>query len=295
MMFDITVIGGGPAGLSAALYAKRFGLNILVITKELGGSIVDSYSVENYLGFGSVDGEELIKRFKKHCDDFHVEFEFDNVLGIDGENDDFVVYTDHSTYLTKKVILALGTNNMLLGVKGEKEFIGNGIGFCAVCDCMFFKDKKVIVVGGGDSALSTALMMKRHTKDVLLVVREDVFTAQPMMKNLVKDIDVIFDQEIVEFMGTKRLKSVKFKDGTEMNVDGVFIRIGSKPDINLLSHLYLDVDDEGYVKIDARMETSRRGIYCAGDVTNGSNKLKQLTTAVAEGSIAAHSAYEDLV
>src|SRR3989338_8647706 len=240
MMFDITVIGGGPAGLSAALYAKRFGLNILVITKELGGSIVDSYSVENYLGFGSVDGEELIKRFKKHCDDFHVEFEFDNVLGIDGENDDFVVYTDHSTYLTKKVILALGTNNVLLGVKGEKEFIGNGIGFCAVCDGMFFKDKKVIVVGGGDSALSTALMMKRHTKDVLLVVREDVFTAQPMMKNLVKDIDV-----------------------------------------------------EGYVKIDARMETSRRGIYCAGDVTNGSNKLKQLTTAVAEGSIAAHSAYED--
>lgn len=294
-MRDVIVIGSGPAGLSAALYAKRFGLDVMVISKELGGCIADSYCVENYLGIESISGEELIGKFKKHCDSFGVDFEFEEVYGIDGEDGDFVVYTQHGEYQTKKIVLASGMKRMMLNAKNERDFIGRGVALCAVCDGFFFKDKKVFVVGGGDAAISTALIMKNYTSDVTLVVREPNFTAQPRMKEMGKGINVIFEAEIKEFIGDSKLRKVRFNDDSLVDVDGVFIAIGSRPDEKLTTSLHLNVDKEGCIIVDPRMQTTREGIYCAGDISTASNKLRQVSTAVAEGSIAAHSIYEDLV
>ena len=294
-MRDLIIIGSGAAGLSAALYASRFGLNVLVISKELGGCIADSYCVENYLGIENISGEDLIDRFKKHCDSFNVNFEFEEVYSIDGEDGDFVVYTENGEYQTKKIILALGMKRLMLNVKGEREFMGRGITFCAVCDGSFFKNKKVFVVGGGDVAISTALIMKKYTNNVTLIVREPKFTAQPRMQVLGNNIDVLFNKEIIEFKGENKLKKVKLSDNNEIDVDGVFISVGSKPDEKLTTNLHLNVDEEGYVLVNPRMQTSRGGVYCAGDLSTGSNKLRQVSTAISEGTIAAHSVYEDLV
>ena len=298
---DLVIIGGGPAGLTAAIYSVRSGLKTIVLEKTaLGGQVAITPVVENYPGYMRIGGKSLVDLMAQQAAqyaDIHIG---EIVKEITREADGFHVKTSRAIYIARGVLLTTGADPRILGVTGEKRFYGRGVSYCATCDGYFFKDgKSVIVVGGGNTAVADALYLHNLGAKVTLVHWRDTLKAEARLQESLKQsgIPVLWNSEVREVLGDKIVKSVKIEDKTaktlsEMPVDGVFIAIGYVPNNEIAKDLGLELDAEGYVKVDlTTMRTSVPGIYAAGDITGG---LKQIVVAVGQGSTAAMSAFEDI-
>ena len=293
-VYDLIIIGSGPAGLTAGIYASRYLLKTLIIGKLPGGMISEAHNVCNFPSYKSISGMELTKKIIEQVEDLGVEIKQENVEEIK-KNKVFEIKTNNLTYKAKKIILAIGTKRRKLNVKGEDKFLGKGISYCATCDATFFKNKVVAVIGGSNAALTAALLLSEYAKKVYIIYRkEKFFRAEPMWISQVeknKKIEIIFNANIKEIYGINSVDGVKLDTKKDLKVDGVFIEIGSIPDEKISKQLKLKTE-KNYIVVDKKQQTSLGGVYATGDITN--NLLKQVITACGEGAIAATSAYEEI-
>jgi thioredoxin reductase (NADPH) len=300
---DLVIVGGGPAGLTAGIYAKRAGLETALVEKGmLGGQVATTPVVENYPGFTSVGGKTLVDIMVNHALEYVTIFQGEEVVGIEpgkSPGDPIEVTTSRRKFRTRAVLLATGANHRHLGVPGENRFSGRGVSYCATCDGPLFKGKKVLMAGGGNSAVTEALYLHHMGADVTLVHRRNKLRAQDhLSKNLFDTgVPVLWDAEIKEIRGRERVTSVVLtnnKSGqvTEVPADGVFVSIGYEPAVALAKEIGVELTKEGYIKRDDRHRTNIPGIYSGGDVEGG---YKQIVTAAGQGSEAAMAIFEDLI
>ncbi len=295
---DVVVVGAGAAGCSAALYATRYNMKVLMLGGPMpGGLITEALDVENYPGIYSISGQKLAQDFIDHAIKLGAEYKVEIASEIEEHEGQYKITTGQVAYFAKTVILATGTHHKKLGVLGEQEFSGRGVSYCSTCDAIFFKDKIVAVVGGGNSAVEGASDLSRHAKVVYIIYRSKL-TATPFYVERLRtrpNVVEIPKTNVLEIKGEEIVTSVNLDkefDGSKgLSVDGVFIQIGYIPENELAKALQLDLTDKGYVKVDAGMGTSLNGVFCAGDLNNASNYLRQQVTSAAEGAIAAQSAY----
>ncbi|MEN6480958.1 MAG: thioredoxin-disulfide reductase [Anaerolineaceae bacterium] len=293
-ILDVIIIGAGPAGMSAALYAARAELKPFVLTgMELGGQASLTDIIENYPGFpDGVGGNEISELFQKHAERFGAKFDFDSVMSVDFSKKPYRVTTYSREYLAKAVIISTGASPNLLNVPGEKELTGRGVSYCATCDGWFFKDKKVVVVGGGDSALEEGLFLTRYAASVTIVHRRDSLRASAILQKRAADnpkINFIWNSVITSIEGDNKvekvlLKNVESAEKSELLVDGVFIFIGHTPNSQLFIN-QLDLDERGNIKTDSLMRTNLPGIFAAGEVMD--SHFRQVVTSAGMGAAAA--------
>jgi len=296
MEYDTIIIGGGPAGITAAIYAKRYNLKVLLIAKEFGGYANEAPEVDNYPGFKHISGMNLVEEFKKHLDYLNVEILNENAVNVKKCKEGFCVQTsDNKNFISKTLIVAMGTERRKLNVPGEDKFLGRGVSYCATCDGAFFKNKIVAVVGGGDSAAKAAMMLSEHASKVYIFVRGASMIAEPANQEILKTnkkIEIIFNTSIKEICGEKIVTCAELADGKKIDLQGIFVEAGSIPSISILKELNLETDKSGYVAVDKGMRTNVPGVYAAGDIVNG--ELKQIITSCGQGATAGHSAYNFL-
>jgi len=298
MDYEVAIIGAGPAGYTAAIYAIRAGLKIIVLDKGLGGGLAAvSPNIENYPGFKSISGMELVEKMKQHASKYTKINFGEEVKNISQKKDLFTVQTDKKSYDVKAIILCLGTEYRKLNAPGEKELSGKGVSYCATCDGFFFKDRKVAVVGGGNSALIEAIYLKQiGCKDVYLIHRRDQLRAEKAYQDeaVEKGVQIIYNTHVESINGKDKVESLKLHDvktdkKSELTVDGVFISIGEEPQSKLALELGVKLDEKGFIIADKKGRTNIRGVYAAGDITGG---LRQVVTACAEGANAALASTE---
>ena len=295
-IYDLIIVGSGPAGLMAGVYAARYKLDTLIFGKLPGGLISEAYEICNFPTYEMITGMELSQKMINQVMKLGVEIKYEEVSEIrKNEENLFVVKSISGEYLARRIILAIGTERRKLNVKGEKECTGKGVSYCATCDAAFYKDKTVAVVGGGDTALTSALLLSEFAKKVYIIYRRDrFFRAEPTWIEQVEKnekIEPVFNSNIIEIYGDEVVRGVKLDTGKDLKLDGVFIEIGSVPDTRLPDMLGIKTE-KGYIVVDKYQRTNVEGVYAAGDITN--NPLKQAVTACGEGAIAANSAYESL-
>jgi len=291
-MYDMIILGAGPAGMSAAIYAARLKLNTLIISETIGGYAAEAHKVENYPGFKSISGYELMEKFREHVEGFNIQIKEEKVAEI-RKGRTFSVMTADSRYESETILLALGTRKKKLNVPGEAEFLGKGVSYCAVCDGAFFKNKVVAVAGGADSALNAALMLAEHAKKVYLVFRNEI-TAKPILAEAVgknKAIENVPKANITLIKGDRTIKSIELSNGKELDVDGLFIEIGSDPAVDTAKTLGVRTDAKGSIMVDREMNTNVEGVFAAGDITDSHPKARQILTAAADGAIASLAAF----
>jgi thioredoxin reductase (NADPH) len=298
--WDLIIIGAGAAGLAAGIYAARSRLKTLVLEEKMaGGTIADAPLVENYPGFQNISGMELAQKMVVQCRSTGVIIrEFEKVLSLDLNGERKIVKTNRASYETKAVIIASGSHYREIGVPGEKEFFGRGVSYCGVCDGPLFKGKRVLVVGGGNIAIMTALYMAELALQVKIAHRGEAFRAEEALVKALeakKNVEILWNTEVKEIRGEKLVNKViifnkKTGETKELFVDGVFVlQIGGKPNSQLVKEAGVEVDKEGYIIVDMRQRTNMAGVYAAGDVTN--HPVKQVGTAVGQGITAAFEAY----
>ncbi len=293
MVYDVIIIGSGPAGLTAAIYTTRADLRTLVISGvKWGGQLMLTTEVENFPGFPEgIQGPDLMQNMRKQAERFGAEFVDDDFTSADFSSRPFKVSVGEKTYESKSVIIATGADTKWLGVPGEKEKIGRGVSSCAPCDAAFFRAKNVIVVGGGDSAMEEALVLTKFATSVTLVHRKDSFRASEIMQKRVKEnpkINIRFNSEIVEVLGEQKVEKVKIKNNkteevSEMPIEGVFVAIGHIPNSKLFKDI--EVDQAGFVKVHDHYLTNKEGVFAAGDIHDA--HYKQAVTAAGFGCGAA--------
>lgn len=299
-MFDCIIIGAGPAGMSAALYLARKKMKIVMIASEIGGQAAKSSEVENYLGFTKTSGPELIDKFHEHIKAIGVEEKVAEAERVEKKDNFFEVKTSQETLQAKSVIIASGKTPRHLNIPGEKEFSGKGISYCAVCDGPLFQGKKVVVIGGGNSALDSALEMERYAQKVYMINLNDDFQGDEIRKDRVKKsskIEVINKAQTVEAMGSQFLEKIKYKDLNsgqikEIESQGIFVEIGWQPATEIVKNL-VELNNLKEIKIDRENKTSKEGIFAAGDVTDILEK--QIIIAAGEGAKAALNAWKYLI
>jgi len=305
-VLDVLIIGAGPAGLSAALYSKRLGLKTACVGENLGGTLNEAGIIDDYIGIQEIFGPELAKKFIEHVKKYDVPIYMDSVTEVAKENDLFRVSTKSGTvFKARTVILAVGSRRRRLGVPGEAEFAGRGVTYCAACDAPLFKDKVVAVVGGGNSALQSALLMTSYATKVYLIHRRDSFRAYDVYVKSVTNhpkIELVLNSVIKSIGGSKSVEWVEVEnlvthEARKIEVEGVLIEIGSEPPKEFFARIGLKLDEHGYVVVEPGQKTNVEGLFAAGDCTGGPHKKKfdQVVTAAAEGALAALSAYEYLV
>jgi len=297
--WDLIVVGGGPAGLTAALYGSRSGLSTLVIEeKAIGGLLSEIPFVENYPGFQKgIAGLDLAAKMSEQARKAGAEIhEIEAVKSIDVGGKLILVDTDRASYSCRSLILATGGVHRPLGAKGEEQLKGRGVSYCALCDGAFFKGKRVAVVGGGNSAASSALYLTGLARQVYLIHRREELRAEEAMIKAIKDkgVQILLNREILEIKGEGKLRSILMHDKStnepsEMEVDGLFVEVGEIPNSRLAQNLGAELDQEGFILVDDRQRTSIHGVFAAGDVT--SHPVKQISTAVGQGAVAATEAY----
>lgn len=300
-MYDLIILGSGPAGLSASIYASRYNVKHLVISKEPGGYLNEIHKVENYPGFVEISGMELGQKMTEHAETFNSKIVREIVLDVEKLEDGFKVKTDKNSYEARKVIYAIGTSCKKLHIPGEEEFLGKGVSYCATCDGPFFKGKEVFVVGGGNSAAMAALMLAEHAKKVTIIYRKDKLRCAPSYIDRInkkENINVLFGTTLKRVMGKDRIEEVLLCNPphTDRNekADGVFIEIGSTPNCEIILNLGIEVDEKGFIKVNPDQSTNIPNFYAAGDITTNSNGFRQIITAASEGAIAALAVFEGL-
>ncbi|GAA0079317.1 thioredoxin-disulfide reductase [Clostridium sp. CTA-5] len=290
---DLVIIGGGPAGLTAAIYGVRARLNMILLEEKIiGGQINDSYSIENYPGFPNIAGQELAKSFKKHAESLEVNIdEFDLIKTIKLSDEEKIIETENYIYKPKAVIIATGASPKKLPVKQADKYEGRGVHYCAVCDGAIYQNKEIGVVGGGNSALEEAIFLTKFAKKVIIIRRHNYFNGEKALIEKVMNhpkIEVKFNQDLIELKGGNFLekvilKNVNTSEFTELDLDAIFGYIGTEPKtLGLDSSIKLS--NYGYILTNEDMETNIKGVYAIGDVRE--KKYRQITTAVADGTIA---------
>lgn len=297
---DVAIIGSGPAGISAAIYGVRSGLKCLVLEKGVaGGQVMLAPWIENYPGFSRIEGIKLAEIMAKHAKEYVEIKEGIEVIGIEQSKDEFKITTNSGVFKSRSVILATGASHKKLLIPGEEEYYGKGVSYCGTCDGYFFRKKKVIVVGGGNTALSDALFLHSIGCDVTITHRRDALRADQHLQDSIseKKIKVMLNTMVEKINGDgSTVTSVDLKDGktnatSKMSLDGIFIAVGIIPSTALAKALCLEMDDNGYVKVDKNFRTNVPFVYAAGDVIGG---ILQVVAAVHGGAVAALSAFEDL-
>lgn len=296
MIYDVIILGSGPAGLSAAIYAQRARLDTLVVeAKPLsGGQILDTYEVDNYPGMQGMSGFELGMKFRAHADALGVSFYTAQVQEVRLAGDLKEIVTDQDTLQTRSVILAMGANHKKLGVPGEEGLSGMGVSYCATCDGAFFKGKTVAVVGGGDVALEDALFLARGCEKVYLIHRRGEFRGAKILQEQVEqaeNIEILWNGEVKEIHGENKVESITVHNNiegtdTDLAVQGVFIAVGIQPNSDVVKPV-VELDEQGYVKAQEDGVTSQPGIFAAGDIRT--KQLRQVITAAADGANAVTS------
>ncbi len=293
MIYDLIIVGSGPAGLSAAIYGKRAGLNVLVIEKNYmsGGQVLNTYEVDNYLGMPGINGFDMGMQFREHADKLEVEHTEGEVLELrDGELK--TVVTTSGEYQAYAVILAMGASHAHLGAEGEERLTGRGVSYCATCDGAFYKGKTVAVVGGGNVALEDAVYLARFCEKVYLIHRRDAFRGETILQKQVEalsNIEVLYSHTVEEICGEEQvehlqIKNLKTSEQTRLAVDGIFIAVGIVPATKWLPD-WIEKDEKGYIVANEEGETSVTGFYVAGDIRT--KALRQIITAVSDGANAA--------
>lgn len=300
-IYDTIIIGGGPAGYTAALYGARGGLDTLLVERmSVGGQMSLTGDIDNYPGFEEgIDGFTLGMKMQKGAERFGAKTEYAEVSSVDFSEDIKRVETEGGNYFSKTVIIAAGANPRKLGIEGEQEFIGKGVHYCAHCDGRFYKDKTVAVIGGGNSAVADALYLSRLAKRVYLVHRRNTLRAEkiyhePLMK--AENVEFLWGSTVSEFITDTRITGIKVKNVktnsiTEISCDGVFVSIGRSPATDFLKGK-ISLDENGYIIADESTRTSVDGVFAAGDIRT--KVLRQVVTAAADGAVAAHYAEEYL-
>ncbi len=299
-MYDLIIIGAGPAGFTASVFAVRREMKTLIISRDVGGQIIWANEIENYPGFKNISNFDLINRLKEQSLAFGVELKENEVKRLKKNSDSsFSVFTSQETLLTKTLILALGLVPRRLNIPGEKELNGKGISYCANCDGPFYRNKTIAVLGGGNSAFDAAEVMSKIAKKVYLIHRRDEFKAFDSLIKEVKErknIEIITEAQIKLIIGKERVESLVYQDkktgqDKELQVQGIFIEIGRIADTQLVKD-FVDLDDYGQIIVDKNQMTKTVGLFAAGDVVSGN--YKQITVASGQGTIAALAAYQYL-
>lgn len=301
-MYDLTIIGAGPAGLAASIYASRYGITHIVIGSLLGGQISETHLIDNYPGIEDVTGVDFSQKLGHHAEKYGVEILPTLVRKIEKENNEFNLdLVNGEKVKTKTILLATGTKRKKLNIKGEEEFLGKGISYCATCDGFFYKNKSVAVIGGSDSAAGAALFLAEIAQKVYLIYRKEELRCEPFWQKRIagnSKIEVIYSSNVIEIVGQEKVEKIKLdkehNGSAEIILDGVFIEAGSDPNIDFAKDLSLEVDEKSYIKIKSDCSTSLEGVWAAGDITDGSDKFRQVITAAAEGAIAARSIFNYL-
>ena len=295
-MYDLIVIGGGPAGLTSALYALRANKKVLVLeAKSYGGQIINAHNVENYPGISSISGFDFATNLYNQVKDLGMEFKKETVIRI---NEDKSVVTDKNTYESKAIIIATGAENRKLNLDRESEFVGKGISYCATCDGNFYKNKIVAVVGGGNTALEDAIYLSNIAEKVYLIHRRDSFRGEDKyleeLKNK-RNIEFVLNSNVLKINGTDKIESIDIKnnDGNISNIEinGLFIAVGQEPKNDIFANI-ININKSGYIESNDGVHTNIPGIYVAGDTRV--KELRQLTTAVSDGAIAATTAIKEM-
>lgn len=294
--YDAIIIGAGPAGINAAVYAVRYKLKTLVFGQIPGGAASEAHKIENLFGYVKITGIELMNNMTKQIENLKIEMKSEIVQSISGKNGDFIVKAGDGEYHSKKVIIATGTIRRKLGIKNEKKFMGKGFHYCATCDAAFYRDKTTAVIGGGNSALTAALLLAGFCKKVYLIHRnEDFSKAEPSWVEEVdknEKIEKIMKANVLELIGKDRLEKIKLDNDQTIEVDGVFVEIGSVPNTELAKGIGVKINENGSIVTSKNQETNIKGLFAAGDSTD--YPLKQIITAAAQGAVAAYSAYQEI-
>ncbi len=298
--YELAVIGAGPAGFSAGIYAGRAGIKTVIFDKGNGGGLAAiAPNIENYAGFESITGVELVEKMRKHAEKYSDLHMYEEVTSIKKNNEKFIIETTNDKYKVGAIILAMGTDHRKLDVPGEKEFTGRGVSYCATCDGFFFKGKNVAVIGGGNTALIESIYLKQvGCKTVYVIHRRDKLRAEKAYEDeaIEKGIEILFNKTVKQINGDELVKSLtlidtKTNEETELPIDGIFVSIGVIPQNELAKKLKVKLTEQGYIIVDPQMRTNIKGVYAAGDITGG---LRQVVTAVAKGAIAALTSTEVL-
>ena len=295
-MYDIIIVGAGPAGLTAALYAKRANKNVIVLeAKSYGGQIINANLVENYPGIEKISGFDFATALYNQVKKLGVEIKFETVTRI---QEDKTVITNENTYKAKAIILATGAENRKLNLNRETEFVGKGVSYCATCDGNFYKNKVVAVVGGGNTALEDALYLSEIAKKVYLIHRREEFRGEAAYRNELKkkeNVEFILNANVKSLNGTEKLESIDIEDNKgnvrTIEIDGLFIAVGQSPRNEIFKEL-VNLNEYGYIESVDEVHTNVKGIYVAGDARV--KQLRQLTTAVSDGSLAATIAIKEM-
>ena len=297
--WELIIVGAGAAGLAAGVYGQRSGLKTLILEEKIaGGTTADAPLIENYLGFQSIMGLDLSQKMVAHAKSTGVLIrEFETVTSLELKGEDKIVKTDKATYAANAIIIATGSHYRELGVPGEREFRGRGVSYCGICDGPLFRDKQLLVVGGGNSALITALYLAGIASEVKIAHRRDIFRAEEALVKALREkgnIEILLNTEVKKIIGEKLVsKALLFNNKTgetgELAVDGVFVQVGEDPNSQLAKEAGVAVDEDGYIIVDMLQRTNISGVYGAGDVAN--HPVKQIGTAVGQGITAAMEAY----
>lgn len=292
-MFDTIIIGAGPAGMGAAVYSARSGLNTLLLDESVPGGLLNKISiVENYLGYKSVTGADLAVDMYNHVKHENVSFKLEKVVSIKEEDEYKIVTTTKGEYKTKGVIIAIGRKPRKSGISNEEMYAGKGISYCAICDAPLYKGKKIVVLGGGDSAFEEAIYLGNFASSVTIVVRNKISASDALVSEAKeKNIEVIIGKEAIDFLGDETIKQVKFNDESTIDCDGVFIYYGYQADTAFMKDLNI-TDEKGYIEVDNSMRTKEPFIYACGDIIK--KDIYQIVTAASDGCIAALSLKKDI-
>lgn len=300
-MYDLAIIGAGPAGLSASIYASRYGLKNIVIG-EPGGLTAKAHKIGNWLGTKEIDGFEFAQKAEEHARSYGAEIEYSMVKKIEGAEGDFKLHLDNNKEIEARTLLiATGTAHRHLGVPGEKEFSGKGVSYCTTCDGFFYKGKTVAIIGGSDSAAGAAVFMSEIAEKIYVIYRGEALRCETFWMNKIEQkdkIEVICPANVVEIKGSNKAEEIildtEYNGSKSIKIDGVFVEIGFAPTTELVKELGVEIDPEGYIVIDKEGKTKAPGVWAAGDITTGSNKFKQIITAAAEGAIAVNSIQKNI-
>jgi thioredoxin reductase (NADPH) len=293
-MYDLIIIGAGPAGLSAVIYAQRFKLKTLILSQDTGGTANTAHKVDNYPGLPGLSGFELLTRFKEHAEGLGAQIKLSTVQKITRKNDGFLVQCAKDEFLAKSLIIATGTVRKKLGVIGESEFLGKGVSYCAVCDAFFFKGKTVCVIGDDSHAVQAGVVLSEHAEKIIMITKKESFSAEPIhLESLERcsNVEIIKGVSVKEIIGNAAVEKVLLSDDSDISCQGVFIEIGSVPGFALIKELGLITDEKGRIQVTDTMATNAKGIFAAGDVCTGSDAWEQIVCAASEGALAVRSAF----
>ncbi len=294
-IYDVLIVGGGPAGLTASIYCARYKLKTKIFTDSFGGTMSDAHKVCNFPSYKEISGMELTKKMIDQAKSLDIEIDFETVVDIKKEKEVFIVDTKTQTLRSKKIVLAIGRKRRKLDLPKEKDFLGKGVSYCATCDANFYKNKIVSVVGGSDAAVTAALLLSDIAEKVYLIYRKEKLRATPLwIDSLSKkeNVEVLYNTEITKLLWEEKLEKIETTT-KNLETEGLFIEIGSIPQKEFLKKINIKTNEQGYIVVDEKQKTNLEGVYAAGDATT-SSELKQIITAASQGAIAAYNVYKEL-